>query len=88
MNPYRRSVLLAPLAAALLGSAAPARADGLDALEAFLRNVRSARAEFTQVVTGPALAEVPLTVLSLHGMCRRVPPHRGGKFATALPCGR
>ena len=39
-------------------------------------------------VTGPALAEVPLTVLSLHEMCRRVPPHRGGKFATALPCGR
>lgn len=32
----------------------PARADGLSALEDFLRNVRGGRAEFTQAVTSPA----------------------------------
>ncbi len=41
---------------ALVAGAAPglAWADGLEALENFLRNTRSGRAEFTQVVTAPA----------------------------------
>ena len=36
------------------GPAGAAQASGLDSLEAFLKNVRSGRAEFTQVVTAPA----------------------------------
>jgi len=39
-----------------LGWAGLARADGLQALEAFLRDVGSARAEFVQVVTSPPRA--------------------------------
>ena len=44
------------LAAFLAAFAWPlaARADGLDALEAFLRGTKTGRAEFTQVVTSPA----------------------------------
>lgn len=38
---------------ALLAAALPAQANGLDALETFLRTARSGRAEFTQVVTAP-----------------------------------
>ena len=41
-------------AVALLACAFAARASGLDALEHFLKSVRSGRAEFAQVVTGPA----------------------------------
>ena len=41
---------LAALCSALV---VPARADGLAALEAFLRETQSARADFTQVVTAP-----------------------------------
>lgn len=43
-------------AASLCWAALPAQADGLKALEAFLREAGSARAEFTQVVTSPARA--------------------------------
>jgi outer membrane lipoprotein carrier protein len=42
------------LAALLVVCAAAAHASGLDALESFLKNVKSGRAEFTQVVTSPA----------------------------------
>lgn len=42
--------------AALCWAVLPARADGLKALEAFLREAGSARAEFTQVVTSPVRA--------------------------------
>lgn len=43
------------LAALLLGTAAwAASAAGMDSLEAFLKNARSGRAEFTQTVTPPA----------------------------------
>lgn len=46
------------LTAALLWLAAfPSHADGLKALEAFIRDVGSARAEFRQVVTSPKRAE-------------------------------
>ncbi|MEO7392679.1 MAG: outer membrane lipoprotein chaperone LolA [Ramlibacter sp.] len=38
----------------LLGFALAAQASGLDALENFVKTARSGRAEFTQVVTGPA----------------------------------
>lgn len=40
--------------AALLSVSLVARASGLDALENFVKNAKSGRAEFTQVVTGPA----------------------------------
>ncbi|MFO1220305.1 MAG: outer membrane lipoprotein chaperone LolA [Burkholderiaceae bacterium] len=40
-------------AAALLCAAATARADGVDALREFARDVQSARAAFTQTVTSP-----------------------------------
>ena len=43
-------------AAALCWAALPVHADGLKALEAFLREASSARADFTQVVTSPARA--------------------------------
>jgi outer membrane lipoprotein carrier protein len=39
---------------ALLAASAMAHADGLDALEAFVKTARSGRADFTQVVTAPA----------------------------------
>lgn len=42
------------LAASLLFAAALAHADGLQALENFVRSARSGRADFTQVVTAPA----------------------------------
>lgn len=48
----RRTLTL--LAAAWLAAGGPARANGMDSLENFLRTVGSARAEFTQVVTAPA----------------------------------
>ena len=38
----------------LMGCAIACRASGLDALENFVKTVKSGRAEFTQVVTGPA----------------------------------
>jgi outer membrane lipoprotein carrier protein len=41
-------------AAALSALALSATASGLDALENFVKNAKSGRAEFTQVVTGPA----------------------------------
>ncbi|WBY03438.1 outer membrane lipoprotein chaperone LolA [Ramlibacter tataouinensis] len=43
--------LLVPLALAL--AAAAAHADGLQALEQFVKNARTGRADFTQVVTSP-----------------------------------
>jgi outer membrane lipoprotein carrier protein len=42
------------LAALLALCAAVAHASGLDALESFLKNAKSGRAEFTQVVTSPS----------------------------------
>ncbi len=47
-------MLRAILLSLLLGAVAPAWADGLSALENFLRTVRSGRADFTQSVTTPA----------------------------------
>ncbi len=44
---------LSAAAVSLLGLAWPAHADGLQALDTFLREVGSARADFTQVVTSP-----------------------------------
>ena len=41
------------VALACLGVALGARADGIDALRAFARNVQSARAAFTQTVVSP-----------------------------------
>ena len=38
----------------LIASALAAQASGLDSLENFIKSVKSGRAEFTQVVTGPA----------------------------------
>ncbi|MFD0668982.1 outer membrane lipoprotein chaperone LolA [Ramlibacter sp. MAHUQ-53] len=49
---FRRALCLG-LCALLAAAALPARADGLEALEAFLRSARTGRAEFTQAVTGP-----------------------------------
>ena len=48
--------LLTAAAVSLLGLAWPAHADGLQALDTFLREVGSARADFTQVVTSPKKA--------------------------------
>ena len=45
--------LLTAAAVSLLSLAGPAHADGLSALDSFLREVDSARADFTQVVTSP-----------------------------------
>ncbi|HSX95084.1 MAG TPA: outer membrane lipoprotein chaperone LolA [Hydrogenophaga sp.] len=45
--------LLSAAAVSLAGLAWPAHADGLQALDTFLREVGSARADFTQVVTSP-----------------------------------
>lgn len=45
--------LLTVAAVSLLSLAWPAHADGLTALDSFLREVDSARADFTQVVTSP-----------------------------------
>ena len=53
MRLHRRA-LCACLMAAGAALVFPARADGLDSLESFLRSARSGRAEFTQVVTSPA----------------------------------
>ncbi len=50
MSPVRRILLAGLLAACVL----PARADGLGALEAFLREAKSGRADFSQSVTSPA----------------------------------
>ncbi len=48
---HRRGMLLASASLLALGAA---RADGLDALERFVKGVSSGRAEFTQVVTSPS----------------------------------
>lgn len=53
MDRIRRS-LLGGLAAGLLAPIVPARAAALDSLEQFIRQTRSGRASFTQVVTAPA----------------------------------
>ena len=52
MNEFsrRRALLLSLLALAAAGGA---RADALDALRAFVRDVKSGRADFTQTVTSP-----------------------------------
>ena len=50
MIPMKRLLTVA----ALLSLSLAARASGLDALENFVKNAKSGRAEFTQVVTGPA----------------------------------
>lgn len=49
-----KSMFLAPLAAAMLASAAlPARADAVDTLREFVRDAKTGRAAFTQTVTSP-----------------------------------
>lgn len=49
----------------LSGAAAAAQADGLSALESFVKTARSGRADFTQVVTAPARqGEAPRTKTS------------------------
>lgn len=55
MNLFRHLPVVASFAA-LLFSALPARADGLAELDRFLREVSSAQASFTQVVTSPKRA--------------------------------
>ncbi len=50
----RRRLLLAAAALVASFAAGAAPADGLEALENFLRTTRSGRADFTQVVTAPA----------------------------------
>lgn len=67
----RRDLLLAPLALLALGSA---RADGLTALEQFVKGVSSGRAAFTQTVTAP----------SRDGQAGRVRVSKGS-FAFARP---
>jgi outer membrane lipoprotein carrier protein len=65
-----RLLLLALLAlTALLGLLLPlaARADGVEALEAFLRSTKSGRADFTQTVTGPAREGQPARVRQSSG---------------------
>ena len=52
-QPWRGAVIAAFLIAA---GASPARAGGLESLENFVRNTRSGKAAFTQVVTAPAQA--------------------------------
>lgn len=50
----RRAALLLPLAALVLaGAPVPVRADAVDALRAFVRDVKSGSAAFTQTVTSP-----------------------------------
>lgn len=52
--PRRRTfLLLAALGWAMMAIASPARADATDALRAFVRDVHSGRADFTQTVTAP-----------------------------------
>lgn len=53
MAGLHRRTLIAGVVALGAALAWPARADGLDSLETFLRTARSGRAEFTQVVTSP-----------------------------------
>lgn len=52
-NPLRRRLLLCVLALAPLALPGLARADALASLEAFVQNVQSGRAAFTQTVTSP-----------------------------------
>jgi len=54
---------------AVLGLLLPlaARADGVEALEAFLRSTKSGRADFTQTVTGPAREGQPARVRQSSG---------------------
>lgn len=51
LSAFRRSSLALLLAAACV---APAWADGLSSLEAFMRNAKTGKADFTQVVIAPA----------------------------------
>ncbi len=54
MNYCRRYLLVLAGVCLCLGLPSFARADGLEALENFLRTARTGRADFTQVVTAPA----------------------------------
>lgn len=53
-GPTRRRQILLAGALLAVGLPASAQADGLQALENFLRTTRSGRADFTQIVTAPA----------------------------------
>jgi len=66
----KRFLILTLMAtAAVLGLLLPlvARADGVEALEAFLRSTKSGRADFTQTVTGPAREGQPARVRQSSG---------------------
>lgn len=52
-GPARRHLLLCAAAGVLLGQPLAARADAVDTLRAFAREVNSARADFTQTVVSP-----------------------------------
>ncbi len=54
MTPRPRRLLLLAAVWLSIGLPGPAQADGLEALENFLRTARTGRADFTQVVTAPA----------------------------------
>lgn len=54
MDPLRRVLLGGMTGIGLLAAAGPLRAGALDSLEQFIRQTRSGRAQFTQVVTPPA----------------------------------
>lgn len=71
----RRGLLLAAASLALAGPLA-ARADSLDALEAFLRGTKAGRAEFTQTVTSPAREGQPPRVRTSSGRFEFQRPER------------
>ena len=72
---FRRALCLG-LCALLAAAALPARADGLEALEAFLRSARTGRAEFTQAVTGPAREGQPARTKASSGTFEFQRPNR------------
>jgi len=64
------------LAALIAFAACAAHASGLDSLEAFLKNARSGRASFTQVVTAPAKGEQPARTRNSTGSFEFARPNR------------
>ena len=72
----QRRSLLGASASMLLTMAGPARANGLDALERFVRGVSSGRAEFTQVVTAPSRDGQPGRVRTSRGSFAFSRPNR------------
>lgn len=82
----RRLLAVLPLIALLSALAGPlaAHADGLDALEAFLRGAKTGRAEFTQTVTAPAREGQPPRVRVSSGRFEFQRPERF-RFAYLKP---